>query len=238
MPGLVSFQAMEPVTRVVTIGTFDGVHLGHAKLISSTRARAAELGARSTIVTFEPVPASVLRPDRFAGRICTAGRKLTLLEAFHTDEIVVIEFNRSLAARSPEDFLAELKDTHRTGRALGRRRLCARPRPGRRCRADLRDRRLTRFSHDSRAAGSRTALRSSAALRFAGPSSQAMSGLPRSRLAAPFPSRAKSSTEPIWAGKSGFQPPTSSRRRAWSNSEMGFSFPAGTWREKLRLARP
>jgi riboflavin kinase/FMN adenylyltransferase len=104
---------MEPVTRVVTIGTFDGVHLGHAKLISSTRARAAEVGARSTIVTFEPVPASVLRPDRFSGRICTAGRKLTLLETFHTDEIVVIEFNRSLAARTPDDFLAELKT--RTG---------------------------------------------------------------------------------------------------------------------------
>ena len=113
MPGQVSFQAMEPVTRVVTIGTFDGVHLGHAKLVSSTRERAVELGARSTIVTFEPVPASVLRPDKFSGRICTAGRKLTLLEAFHTDEIAVIEFDRTLAARSPEDFLAELKD--RTG---------------------------------------------------------------------------------------------------------------------------
>ncbi len=113
MPGLVSFQAMEPVTRVVTIGTFDGVHLGHVKLISSTRDRAVELGARSTIVTFEPVPASVLRPDKFAGRICTAGRKLTLLEALDTDEIVVIGFDRTLAARSPEDFLAELKQ--RTG---------------------------------------------------------------------------------------------------------------------------
>jgi riboflavin kinase/FMN adenylyltransferase len=113
MPGLVSFQEMEPTKRVVTIGTFDGVHLGHAKLISSTRDRAKELGARSTIVTFEPVPASVLRPDKFAGRVCTAGRKLTLLEALDTDEIVVIEFDRSLAARTPEDFLTELRD--RTG---------------------------------------------------------------------------------------------------------------------------
>lgn len=109
MPAQVSFQSMEPATRVVTIGTFDGVHLGHVKLISNTRSRAAELGGRSTIVTFEPVPASVLRPDRFAGRICTAGRKLTLLEALGTDEISVIEFDRALAARSPEDFLTELK---------------------------------------------------------------------------------------------------------------------------------
>lgn len=113
MPGQVSFQAMDPVERVVTIGTFDGVHRGHQKLIASTRARAIELGARSTIVTFEPVPASVLRPDKFAGRICTAGRKLTLLEALETDEIAVIEFDRSLAARTPEDFLTELK--YRTG---------------------------------------------------------------------------------------------------------------------------
>ncbi len=113
MPGQVSFQAMEPADRVVTIGTFDGVHLGHARLICSTRDRARELGARSTIVTFEPVPASVLRPDKFAGRICTAGRKLTLLEALDTDEIVVIEFDRALAARTPEDFLSELQQ--RTG---------------------------------------------------------------------------------------------------------------------------
>ncbi|MCA9860110.1 MAG: riboflavin biosynthesis protein RibF [Thermomicrobiales bacterium] len=113
MPGQVSFQEMEPATRIVTIGTFDGVHRGHAKLIASTRDRARELGAQSTIVTFEPVPASVLRPDKFAGRICTAGRKLTLLEALECDEIVVIEFDRTLAARTPEDFLAELKT--RTG---------------------------------------------------------------------------------------------------------------------------
>ena len=113
MPGQVSYQEMEPVTRVVTIGTFDGVHLGHVKLIASTRDRAIDLGARSTIVTFEPVPASVLHPDKFSGRICTAGRKLTLLEALDTDEIVVIEFDRVLASRSPEDFLSELKD--RTG---------------------------------------------------------------------------------------------------------------------------
>jgi len=113
MPAQVSFQAMQPATRVVTIGTFDGVHLGHQQLITRTRERAVELGASSAIVTFEPVPASVLRPDRFAGRICTAGRKLTLLEALGTDEIAVIEFDRTLAARTPEDFLTEMKE--RTG---------------------------------------------------------------------------------------------------------------------------
>lgn len=113
MPGQVSYQAMESAPRIVTIGTFDGVHRGHQQLIVRTRDRACELAARSTIVTFEPVPASVLRPDKFSGRICTAGRKLTLLEALGTDEIVVIEFDRALAGRSPEDFLAELRD--RTG---------------------------------------------------------------------------------------------------------------------------
>lgn len=130
MPGQVSYQEMESAPRVVTIGTFDGVHRGHQKLIERTRDRAVELGARSTIVTFEPVPASVLRPDKFAGRICTAGRKLTLLEALGADEIVVIEFDRELAARSPEDFLAELKDRSGLielwvgeGFALGRNRV-------------------------------------------------------------------------------------------------------------------
>ena len=130
MPGQVSYQAMESAPRIVTIGTFDGVHRGHQKLIERTRDRASELAARSTIVTFEPVPAAVLRPDKFSGRICTAGRKLTLLEALGTDEIVVIEFDRALAGRSPEDFLTELRD--RTGLielwvgegfALGRNRI-------------------------------------------------------------------------------------------------------------------
>jgi riboflavin kinase/FMN adenylyltransferase len=130
MTGQVSFHEMDPVRRVVTIGTFDGVHRGHQLLISSTRKRAGELDARSTIVTFEPVPASVLRPEAFAGRICTAGRKLTLLEVLGADEIVVIEFDRTLAARSPEDFLGELQA--RTGMielwvgegfALGRNRV-------------------------------------------------------------------------------------------------------------------
>lgn len=113
MPGQVSFHEMVSLRRVVTIGTFDGVHRGHQKLISGTRERAIEIGARSTVVTFEPVPASVLRPDKFAGRICTAGRKLTLLESQTTDEIVVIEFDRAMAPRSPEDFLGELHQ--RTG---------------------------------------------------------------------------------------------------------------------------
>ena len=126
----VSYQNMELAPRVVTIGTFDGVHRGHQKLIEETRKRAAELDAQATVITFEPVPASVLRPDKFAGRICTAGRKLTLLESLDPGEIVVIEFDRALAARSPEDFLAELRE--RTGLlelwvgegfALGRNRM-------------------------------------------------------------------------------------------------------------------
>lgn len=129
MAAQVSYQAMEPVARVVTIGTFDGVHRGHQKLIEATRHRAQELDARSTIVTFEPVPASVLRPDKFAGRICTADRKLTLLQATGANEMVVIEFNRELAARSPEEFLSDLKQRTNLielwvgeGFALGRNR--------------------------------------------------------------------------------------------------------------------
>ena len=130
MAGQVSLKEMDPVARVVTIGTFDGVHRGHQKLIASTRNRAVELGARSSIVTFEPVPSSVLRPDKFAGRICTAGRKLTLLEALDTDEIVVIEFDRAFASRTPEDFLGELEERTQLvelwvgeGFALGRDRV-------------------------------------------------------------------------------------------------------------------
>lgn len=93
---------------VVTIGTFDGVHLGHQLLISAAASRAKEIEARFVIVTFEPIPASVLRPDQFLGRICPPDDKLALLESHVPDVLLVLEFDHDLATRSPEDFMATL----------------------------------------------------------------------------------------------------------------------------------
>lgn len=94
--------------RVVTIGTFDGVHLGHRALLAQAIERGRKLGLPVSAVTFEPVPASVLRPDRFLGRICTALEKVDQLALAGLDEIVIIRFDHELARQSAEWFMTEL----------------------------------------------------------------------------------------------------------------------------------
>lgn len=94
--------------RVATIGSFDGVHRGHQKLLQLAVSRARELGGKSLVLTFEPLPAQVLRPDRFSGRICTSEEKLERLRSCGTDEIAVIPFDLALSRQSPEAFMAWL----------------------------------------------------------------------------------------------------------------------------------
>ena len=94
---------------IVTIGTFDGVHRGHQMLLEQAVARAAELGLPSVVVSFEPIPASVLRPDRFRGRICGANEKQERLLAVGADVLLVVEFTRSLAELTAEEFITDLR---------------------------------------------------------------------------------------------------------------------------------
>jgi riboflavin kinase/FMN adenylyltransferase len=103
-----SLEELDGTPSVVTIGTFDGVHRGHQLLLETTIARASELGVKSGVVTFEPIPAMVLRPDRFPGRICTAEEKLELLGAAHPDTIAVLSFDRALSLQTPELFMTNL----------------------------------------------------------------------------------------------------------------------------------
>jgi tRNA pseudouridine(55) synthase/riboflavin kinase/FMN adenylyltransferase len=99
-----------PRERIVTIGTFDGVHRGHRRLLDQAVRRGQELGLPVTGVTFEPVPAAVLRPEAFSGRISTADEKMARLAEAGLDEVVVVPFTRELSRWSPEDFMAWLKE--------------------------------------------------------------------------------------------------------------------------------
>jgi len=94
---------------LVTIGTFDGVHIGHQALLASAIARARSLGLPAVIVTFEPIPAAVLRPDQFAGRICPPEKKLEFLRSFNADWLVIVRFDLELASWSPETFMDVLR---------------------------------------------------------------------------------------------------------------------------------
>ena len=87
--------------QVVSIGTFDGVHLGHQYLLSQSALRARELGGVLLAVTFEPYPAQVIRPEAFAGRLVTPEDKLRRLWRTGIDDVVVVPFTRELMLESP-----------------------------------------------------------------------------------------------------------------------------------------
>lgn len=89
----------------VTIGVFDGVHLGHRALLEAVRLGAREIGGESVVVTFDPHPAAVLAPNRLPGLLTTTEEKVERLRAEGIDRVVVMAFDRSLAALLPEEFL-------------------------------------------------------------------------------------------------------------------------------------
>jgi riboflavin kinase/FMN adenylyltransferase len=90
---------------VVTIGAYDGVHLGHRTVINQVKQRAAELGALSVVVTFDVHPASIVRPDAAPKMLTNAAQKLELLEATGVDAVVVVQFSADQAKETPVDFV-------------------------------------------------------------------------------------------------------------------------------------
>jgi riboflavin kinase/FMN adenylyltransferase len=93
---------------VLTIGAFDGVHLGHRHLIEQTMRRAQARDARSGVITFEPMPLAVLRPESYRGRICSESEKVEMLQETGIDFVRVITFDTALSQLSPEAFLRPL----------------------------------------------------------------------------------------------------------------------------------
>ncbi len=90
---------------VITIGAYDGVHRGHRAVIAQVQARAAELGARSVVVTFDRHPASVIRPDAAPRLLTNSAQKLELLADTGVDATVVVPFSPEQARETPVDFV-------------------------------------------------------------------------------------------------------------------------------------
>ncbi len=90
---------------VITIGAYDGVHLGHRAVIDQVRRRAAEVGAKSVVVTFDRHPASVVRPESAPRLLTSTDQKMELLAATGLDAVVVVPFDTEQAAESPESFV-------------------------------------------------------------------------------------------------------------------------------------
>jgi len=93
---------------VVTLGNFDGIHLGHQALIGGTVAEAKRLGIPSVVLTFEPHPLKVLAPDRAPKMLLTHKEKMQLLQDLGVDVVVVQHFNLAFAKLSAEDFVRGL----------------------------------------------------------------------------------------------------------------------------------
>ncbi len=92
----------------MTIGAYDGVHLGHQAVIRATQAAAARFGARTALVTFDPHPAYVLRPESAPKLLTDLEQKLDLLEACGVDTVVVVPFDQEAAQETAEDFVARI----------------------------------------------------------------------------------------------------------------------------------
>ena len=89
----------------LTVGSFDGVHLGHVDVIGRTVAAAKSDGAQATLLTFEPHPRCVLDPANCPQSITTLQEKLALIEGLGIEHAIVIRFDRALSSLSPQEFL-------------------------------------------------------------------------------------------------------------------------------------
>ena len=98
---------------VVTVGNFDGVHLGHQHVVRRCREVAHEVGGGSAglpvvAVTFEPHPIAVLRPEHAPPTLTTMETRATLLGRAGVDDLLVVPFTREMAAWTPERFVRDI----------------------------------------------------------------------------------------------------------------------------------
>jgi len=92
----------------VTVGSYDGVHLGHRRLLAEARRFADAAGLSLVAVTFDRHPAAILRPAHVPRLLTALDHKVELLRSAGVDDVVVLAFDEARAAESPEDFVTEV----------------------------------------------------------------------------------------------------------------------------------
>lgn len=99
----------KPSYAVVTVGTFDGIHIGHQAIIHKMKNIAQSKNGETILVTFDPHPRQVLNNNKGELRfINTRDRKFALLEKFGIDRMIIIPFTRDFAKTTSEDFIKEI----------------------------------------------------------------------------------------------------------------------------------
>ena len=103
-------DTLEPPSRgsVITIGTFDGVHLGHRTLIARAISEAATRDATSAIVTWDRHPAATLRPEKMPPLLCSPERKVEMLSECGADILAVLPFDEELSQWPAERFVEQV----------------------------------------------------------------------------------------------------------------------------------
>ncbi len=114
---IIRFELGRPVdpwwgetSPVITIGNFDGVHLGHQEIFRRVKRKALELNGKAVVFTFEPHPLKLLRPDKCPLLITPYEKRIRLIQHFGMDAAVVASFTRQFAALVPEKFFHILKN--------------------------------------------------------------------------------------------------------------------------------
>lgn len=97
-----------PSGTAVTIGAYDGVHLGHRAVIATVRRLADDRGLETAVVTFDRHPASVVRPESAPRLLTDLDQKLELLETTGVDYTLVVHFDEERSKESAEDFVREV----------------------------------------------------------------------------------------------------------------------------------
>ena len=97
---------------VVTVGTFDGLHRGHQRVLAEVVRRAGQRGLASVLVTFDAHPLEVLNPAACPKLLTLPEEKQDLLAGTGLDRLVVLPFTREVAQQSPEEFIRRLRAEH------------------------------------------------------------------------------------------------------------------------------
>jgi riboflavin kinase/FMN adenylyltransferase len=104
-----SGEFREEIERsVLTLGNFDGVHLGHQQIFQRVIERRRELGASSIVYTFEPHPLKILQPERFFPLITTIEEKRGIIEKTGIDILICESFTQKFALQAPPDFVKDI----------------------------------------------------------------------------------------------------------------------------------
>jgi riboflavin kinase/FMN adenylyltransferase len=96
---------------VVAVGNFDGVHLGHRKVLGRCRRLASQNAAEAWALTFDPHPQRIVRPEQAPPLLMSLHEKLDTIESLGMDGVLVVPFDQAFAAQEPADFISSLTET-------------------------------------------------------------------------------------------------------------------------------